>query len=174
MIIHVLVSFSLFIWDSAATFGLSNALHGKFADAFFQAATYSGNRENILLYSAVYTFFADTQAIRFQKQAIVGGIISSGVCALLKYAIGRARPEGVTTRWNSSFPSGHATMSSFIAVYFGERYPHYRVPLYLWAVAVGMSRVYLRRHWTSDVLAGYILGGLSAYFTIKFYDNRYN
>ena len=165
-------SFSLFSVDSSITYGLSNSLRGSFSDVFFKTATYSGNRESILLYSALFTFFADTQGIRFQKQAILGGVVTSGVCTLLKYVIGRHRPEGTTDRWNSSFPSGHSATSAFIAVYFGNRYPEYRIPLYMWALAVGTSRVYLKRHWVSDVIAGYALGGLSAYLTIKFYDNR--
>lgn len=172
MILIVLLSFSLFSVDSSLTYGFSRSLQSGFSDAIFKAATFSGNRESILLYSTLFTFFADTQDIRFQKQAILGGAVSSGLCTLIKYAVNRKRPEGVSDRWNSSFPSGHSTMSAFIAVYFGARYPRYRIPLYLWALAVGASRVYLKRHWVSDVIAGYALGATTAYFTLRFYDNR--
>ncbi len=174
MIMTLLLAFSLWSVDSSMTLGFSNTLQSPLADAFFKTATLTGNRENILLYSALFTVFADTQGIRYEKQALIGGAITSGFCTLLKYVTNRERPEGRSSRWNSSFPSGHATMSSFIAVYFGTRYPRYRIPLYLWSVAVGASRIYLKRHWVSDVITGYMVGTLGAYLTLRFYDKHLN
>lgn len=170
--IYLLLAFSIFRTDSIITYGISNKLNSPISDALFKAFTTSGNRESILLYSTVFTFFGDSSDISNQKEGILGGALTSGFCVLLKYITNRKRPEGSSSRWNSSFPSGHAEMSSFIAFYFGEKYPKYRIPLYLWALLVGTSRVYLKRHWVSDVLAGYALGGLGAYLTIKFYENR--
>ncbi len=172
MIYLLLIAFSLFRTDSIITYGISDGLKGPAADFIFNTATLSGNRESILLYSAVFTVFGDSADISHQKEAIIGGALTSGACSLIRYIINRRRPTGNTSRWNSSFPSGHSEMSAFIAVYFGKRYPKYRIPLYVWALLVGTSRVYLKRHWFSDVMAGYALGSLGAYLTIRFYDKH--
>ncbi len=172
MIYIFLFAFSLFKLDSTITYGISNSLEGKVGDIVFNTATISGNRESILLYSAIFTVIGDSTDIKNQRGALIGGAITSGLCSLIKYAVNRKRPSGSTTRWNSSFPSGHSEMSAFIAVYFGSKYPEYRVPLYLWSLLVGTSRIYLKRHWVSDVIAGYALGALGAYLTIRFYDKH--
>ena len=169
MIYILLIGFSLFTMDSTMTYSISNKLNSSFSDVVFKTATRSANRESILLYSALFTLLGDSSDISNQKGAIFGGALTSGLCVLIKYVTDRKRPTGTTSRWNSSFPSGHAEMSGFISVYFGEKYPHYRIPLYIWALLVGTSRIYLKRHWFSDVISGYALGGLGAYVTLRCY-----
>src|SRR5262245_44472677 len=81
---------------------------------------------------------------------------------LLKLAIGRPRPEDVS----SGFPSGHATASAafFGAVLYlsGELTPVPRRVVRTLAtcaiVLVAVARVVLRAHWPSDVLGGITLG----------------
>lgn len=170
MICLFIFTLSVFSVDSAITYKISEGLKSPISDFVFNTATLSGNRENILLYSAIFTAFGDSVDILHQKGAIIGGAITSGACALIKYITNRKRPDGISSRWNSSFPSGHATMSSFLAVYFGDKYPKYRGLFYAWAMLVGVSRIYLNRHWFSDVIAGYTLGIGGAYLTIKLYD----
>ena len=55
-------------------------------------------------------------------------------------------------------PSGHATNAFAVATVLGHRYPTYRVPLYALAASVAFARVYLGRHYPSDVLAGAAVG----------------
>jgi undecaprenyl-diphosphatase len=61
-----------------------------------------------------------------------------------------------------SFPSGHTAGAFVAAVLIGYCYPAGVLPLYVWALLVGFSRIYLRVHYPSDVLAGACLGILSA------------
>jgi membrane-associated phospholipid phosphatase len=71
---------------------------------------------------------------------------------------------------NFSFPSGHALMSvtfyGLIAyiVWHSVKNKALRwtliVLLILWIVIVGASRIYLRRHYYSDVVAGFAIGFL--------------
>ncbi|CFX98384.1 Phosphatidic acid phosphatase type 2/haloperoxidase [Syntrophomonas zehnderi OL-4] len=89
----------------------------------------------------------------------------------LKNIIARPRPlgEALTIATGFSFPSGHAMLSlafyGFLAlVVSGDCPPKYRslirVGFSVLILIIGFSRVYLNVHYTSDVLAGYILGAL--------------
>lgn len=86
----------------------------------------------------------------------------------LKCAVGRARPDGIADRTNSSFPSGHATGAFALATVFGHEYPKLAVPCYALASGIALSRVYRGRHYPSDVLAGAAVGYASARLVLHF------
>jgi undecaprenyl-diphosphatase len=86
----------------------------------------------------------------------------------LKALFERARPAGaalanITTY---AFPSGHATVAA--AVWLTLAYCLYRERLMpawpaamlgiVWPVLIGLTRIYLDVHWTTDVLGGWCLG----------------
>ncbi|GAA3346746.1 hypothetical protein GCM10020358_58910 [Amorphoplanes nipponensis] len=97
---------------------------------------------------------------------VVGGLLG----ALLKLLVGRHRPDlldPVARATGYSFPSGHALNAALAAGVFvlvllpvarGAR----RWVLWGAAIAVtvltGLSRIVLGVHWTSDVVAGWLLG----------------
>ena len=97
------------------------------------------------------------------------------VVALVKDHVRRARPDIVPRLIDVrelSFPSGHAASSAVVyltlALLGAQVVRERRVRAYLLACAVilvgtiGISRVYLRVHWPSDVLAGWSFGTLWA------------
>ena len=63
------------------------------------------------------------------------------------------------TPWNRySFPSHHALRSFIIAVIVGLDFPRLLPYLLVMAAIVSFSRIYLSKHYLSDVLVGVLLG----------------
>jgi undecaprenyl-diphosphatase len=86
--------------------------------------------------------------------------LAYGVNQLIKVVVRRQRPAGRTafTHSNLSFPSAHATTS-----FCGARmYARLGVQLYPLAIALAASRLVLRVHHPSDVVAGAALGTVIA------------
>lgn len=102
--------------------------------------------------------------------------------SVLKPLVGRSRPcevlgsvhmwygpEGwITTpaevirsyKSSFSFPSSHATNITGAMLFLGLAYRKALWPLLFTAVMVSYSRVYIGVHWTSDVIAGMVIGAL--------------
>src|SRR5439155_7139387 len=103
--------------------------------------------------------------------AAVGGAV---LTFALKDLTHRERPpmewrDPVSTEANLSFPSGHSLCSlvGFGMLGYATSGTLQRRRARLFALAglaglvllIGFSRIYLRAHWVSDVLAGFALGG---------------
>ena len=86
-----------------------------------------------------------------------------GATTVLKYAVGRARPEEERGAWarastlsNSSFVSGHSAVTFAAITPFAKEYD---APWLYGVAALGsMGRVAGREHWVSDVVGGGLLG----------------
>jgi membrane-associated phospholipid phosphatase len=88
---------------------------------------------------------------------IVAGLVEYA----LKYLVGRPRPAAAGPLFGlelDSFPSGHATSVFAVATVLGAVYPRLRWPLYTLAAAIALGRVYLARHYLSDIVAGALIG----------------
>jgi membrane-associated phospholipid phosphatase len=101
-------------------------------------------------------------------------IVSMSTTALLKLATGRPRPavdESIDDRDAprtfepfqriSAWPSGHATGATTVAATLTAYYPEKPwIPLlgYPVALAIGLGMIDLDGHWTSDVVAGTLIG----------------
>ena len=64
-----------------------------------------------------------------------------------------------------SFPSGHSANIALFTTMLHATYQIYPLTIFfaIMAVLVGLSRVYLKRHYFRDVLGGYVLGIIVGY-----------
>lgn len=108
---------------------------------------------------------------------LINALINQG----LKYSINRTRPfvtypdiEKMSKGGSPSFPSGHTSSAFSTATSLSIAFPKWYViaPSYLWAGAVGYSRMHLGVHYPSDVLAGAVIGAGTAYLSY-YLDKKY-
>ncbi|MGO5092870.1 phosphatase PAP2 family protein [Clostridium sporogenes] len=89
---------------------------------------------------------------------------------LLKNLVQRGRPftavEGINLLIKApksfSFPSGHTASSFAVATVVGRKIEKFKLPIYILAIAIAFSRLYLYVHYPSDVLVGALIGVISA------------
>ena len=125
-----------------------------------EIGTYLGDGRTMLGVSLLLMAYGDDKN-RETGRLLTSTFISTGVIVWgMKEIIGRKRPldEGVG---NPAFPSGHTAYAFAGATLLGNRYPKLRVPLYIGAGLVGITRIYLGRHYASDVIAGAAVGTIT-------------
>lgn len=127
--------------------------------------------------AAVGGLVAVVLAVRRRRaDAALVAIVTAGAAALvvvIKELVARPRPPvalRLAVETNGSFPSGHALVAAAVlgvlAAVACRRLPRGRtraavvVAVVGVVLAVGLSRLYLGVHWDSDVLAGWLVGGL--------------
>jgi membrane-associated phospholipid phosphatase len=89
----------------------------------------------------------------------------------LKRATWRARPDGEHKRSNASFPSSHAANAFAVATVVTRRWWRAGLVAFPLAALVGWSRVYLNRHWASDVVGAAVLAVALVLLTLRALDS---
>jgi membrane-associated phospholipid phosphatase len=98
------------------------------------------------------------EGVPLARVALVSAVVVNLVVEGVKRATNRTRPDGDDNRANSSFPSSHAANAFALAVIFARRWRRGAPWFFVAALVVSASRVYLNRHFTSDVVAGAVIG----------------
>jgi undecaprenyl-diphosphatase len=143
--------------------------HSSTLDPVMKSATNAGEATVAIAACLAVETFGRKREKESAKLGVVALGASGLVTELLKGAVNRQRPDGNTSgRWDSSFPSGHATGAFAAALITAERYHKLAIPAYLGATVVGLSRIYLGRHYPSDVVTGAAIGTASAILVLKF------
>lgn len=144
-----------------------DAIRGnRVADRVFYSASALGD------FGLIWVVFALLRALgsgKVNEQAAVRAVAATGiesflVNVMLKSLFGRGRPLlqrehplPLRQPLSSSFPSGHATAAFCGATLLSDQDP--LGPLYFAiATVVAMSRIYVRIHHASDVVAGIAVG----------------
>ena len=142
------------------------------------AVSYLGNAQFVFAGLILLTAAA-FWIVRLRLEAlfiVVLSAVSSVLNIGIKLLVGRPRPTaGLVDIFQhasgQSFPSGHVMsyvafwgllFSLGIILFKRDRWWHYVLLIIpaLFVVLVGPSRIYLGDHWASDVLGGYLFGGL--------------
>ena len=180
---------SLFImlgYSKAQGFYLLNPYHSAFFDDIFIYYTYAGDGFFCVAIGLLLLFFRK----KFLGLMVLSSYAISGIIAqVLKYYILEARPavylketfykyfiENVTLHNLHAFPSGHSASAFAMAAVLSFAVVNKKYSLFFLAAAVlvGYSRIYLAQHFLDDVLAGAIIGLLSAIFCWIFLGKIFN
>ncbi|HOW36772.1 MAG TPA: phosphatase PAP2 family protein [Candidatus Pacearchaeota archaeon] len=132
----------------------------------------------IVFYAVFSLFFLSLQEINFFWILLINFIVSTILLGTIRFFYHKERPikesySTVIEKINaSSFPSMHAWRVGMIFMSFYLYYSHLIVTsvfLFIVAVFVCISRVYLKRHYVVDVIVGFLAGILQAFAISKLF-----
>ena len=127
----------------------------------------SGDIIQILVPLSAYasTFYINDNEGRNQfYKSFISTVLATHI---LKFTVKEKRPDGSNTQ---SFPSGHTSAAFQGASFIHERYGFKNAIIpYIAASYVGYTRVYSKKHYTHDVIAGALIGiYANKYFTTRY------
>lgn len=149
---------------------LNDKIKSDFLDKFMLKFTNLGGGIFTTCF-VIFLILIDRGNVRFIGiQAAATLIISQSITYSLKALLSRERPYNILKNLNTfdiimkdySFPSGHTSASFSIATTIAFNIPKLSILVFLIALTIGISRVYLGVHYPTDVAAGIILGIASA------------
>ena len=148
---------------------------GKFFTPFFKFVTFFGDKGLAMIFiGVILLLFSKTRKAGLSALiAIAIGSIFTNL--ILKDAVARVRPYEASELYRSfwefvgykkfssfSFPSGHATVTATtmtaLFLCFNKKWSW---ACLVFALLMGMSRIYLTVHYTTDVLGGLLIGAFS-------------
>lgn len=147
-----------------------NAHESPLKTGFMKTITFFGNHRFLIpAYLVLIVYYVYKKRFRLAANITAIGLTSTGVLFLLKVIFQRQRPVDplIMDVAGFSFPSGHS-FSSFtfygVIIYIVLRSRLKKIwkiilstLLFLFAAVIAYSRVYLRVHYPSDVVAGFCL-----------------
>lgn len=177
--------YSYFGWDLRVTHSLQS-FDAPVLTGLMQFVSLPGNRW--IPYALTATVCLIFLFIKRRSEA-AGLLLSAGggalLNAILKTLVARPRPTAAlvhvsTDLGTRSFPSGHVTFYvTFFGFLFFVAYAVLKRGTLLRSSAltlaalpvlfIGLSRVYLGAHWTSDTIGAYLAGGIWLAFSLEMY-----
>ena len=170
--------------DHQLFFAINNGWSMPVFDYLFWMTSTFGNGLGMVLIAGVGLWGWDRDVFRRHWGWIIVAVLAGAVVIqAMKYGISRPRPLSTFAPLLESgevyinvvgrplhhraFPSGHTQAVASVLVYLTWLYPRY----WLWwgsgIVLAGIGRIYVGVHFPSDVLAGALLGGLSAVAVVQ-------
>ncbi|MBF0120636.1 MAG: phosphatase PAP2 family protein [Desulfobacterales bacterium] len=127
-----------------------------------------------ILYASFFIFFNDSLGI-FLITIISGEIMLLCSVIILRNITKRKRPvseinyKNAILKWNNySFPSLHSARMFMLTFLIAKNYHKLMLVILSIAIIISFSRIYIRKHYMSDVLIGSVIGifsGAIAYYS---------
>jgi len=115
---------------------------------------------------------------------IFGSVASAGIVSdIIKVIAGRHRPSELfeqgqygfdffhIERAMTSFPSGHTATAFALATAIAYLWPKSGIPMFFFAILIGISRLAIGAHYPSDVVGGAVVGVLSTWMVIRYWNH---
>jgi undecaprenyl-diphosphatase len=153
--------------------------HNSVLDFLALALHYATREGLIYLPLFIYLFLSQNVKERtLAKQGLLAGLLTYGLNdMILKNLLDRVRPFETLNDviylapapTSFSFPSGQAAVAFAVAtlwwLFFPRKLSSYC--LFIFALVVGLDRVYMGHHYPSDVLVGGLIGAVISYVIFK-------
>jgi undecaprenyl-diphosphatase len=163
----------LYSFDLAIFYFINHSLSTGFLDKFFSIITDVNNWYIAYIILAGIAFFKG----RARGKILVVGLILLIIVTdqtgfrILKELFERVRPCNALTdvitplgcAGGYSFPSNHALNNFAAATFISRLFPNYKWIVFIVALMIAISRIYLGVHYPSDILAGALIGVIFGY-----------
>jgi membrane-associated phospholipid phosphatase len=176
----ILGGICLLVFDKQQLFSLFNVHHSAWADVLMERTTLLGEGFFSTIVLLVLLGVKEFRNWWYFSSALLTNIVTVVVIQTVKYTVDAPRPLKyfndaawihTSPEWprllEHSFPSGHTCAAfclfTFLAMLLPLKYRYLGIVLFIAALAVGYSRMYLAAHFFLDVYVGSIIGGI---FTI--------
>lgn len=183
ILILFIASLFLFVNKDKEAFLILNSYHSPGLDIFFTFYTHFGNGFFSVILGIIFLL---TKRVLLAQKVIAAYLLSGIFVQIIKHLVYAPRPkmifdpsvysnfiDGVTLANASGFPSGHTASAFALAAILAIHTKNKKISfLYLVAaILAGFSRIYLGQHFLSDVIAGSLIGVISAFVIHSFMQN---
>lgn len=150
--------------------------HNFLFDSFFSLLSFAGYFGAIwFVFLILLLFWGEIKEKKALATLLLAGIFTLASEIGLKNLFGRMRPEFripeaivvLDKTASLSFPSGHATIAYAAAYILSFYHRKWAKWYYLFAFLISLSRIYLGKHYPSDVVAGILLGCLIGFISVR-------
>ena len=175
LLIGVIVTALVFLFADAAVLAWAEGVQSEVTENVIRIVNRLGGGMNPVMIVCFFLVagiaYDERRWVSFAVAMGIAGLAAGTVAQIVKFLVGRARPElwlgpaHYAPGSSTSFPSGHTVGAFALAgvLVFGSRNAGLRVIAFVLAAAVGLSRVLAFRHWMSDVVASAVIGLVMAW-----------
>jgi undecaprenyl-diphosphatase len=157
-------------WDRLMAVRIFTWTSRTYLDRLMYWASRSGDGPLYGLLALLVLLLAPHQASLLLPAGMIAFVMELSLYKILKETTRRDRPcsADLAIRYRIkppdqfSFPSGHTAAAFLMASLISFFWPSAALAVFGWATLVGFSRVYNGVHYISDIIAGSMLGVLSA------------
>jgi membrane-associated phospholipid phosphatase len=170
LLIGLAITALVFLFADAAMLAWAEGIQSEVTEDVIRIVNRLGGGMNPVLIVGFFLIagiaYAERRWVTYAVAMAIAGLIAGTLAQIVKFAVGRARPElwlgpaHYAPGSSTSFPSGHTVGAFALAgvLMFASPNKGLRVIAFVLAAAVGLSRVLAFRHWLSDVTASAVIG----------------